>query len=305
MEKTVIQKIRRTTTVSLLAGLCCLLVPPQPCRAADGRSCPAPPDTAVCLPDGAEAGFASSLPSKHVINTQMVSAGVTYILDTYLSAEKFSGPEVRYLSHTLRDRVGRPLSTEILHQVILSSADTRGGGSTLLTAMYNLQWGLHHLWRLTPRLSLRAGGLADLNIGVMYDTGNSNNPAQARLSLSVDPAVLLRWQILDGRFPVALQYEAALPLVGVAFSPQYGQSYYEIFSRGNYDHNVVLTGPWNALTYHQMATVDFSVGRHTTFRLGYLGDYRQMKVNSLKYHQFTHAFVIGWVRTFNIVPVSR
>ena len=248
------------------------------------QGCPAPPDTAVCLPDGAEAGFASSLPSKHVINTQMVSAGVTDILDTYLSAEKFSGPEVRYLSHTLRDRVGRPLSTEILHQVILSSADTRGGGSTLLTAMYNLQWGLHHLWRLTPRLSLRAGGLADMNIGVMYDTGNSNNPAQARLSLSVDPAV---------------------PLVGVAFSPQYGQSYYEIFSRGNYDHNVVLTGPWNALTYHQMATVDFSVGRHTTFRLGYLGDYRQMKVNSLKYHQFTHAFVIGWVRTFNIVPVSR
>lgn len=305
MQKILIQTVRTTIISSLLSTLCCLPGAAQSRRVAAVGDVGVASDTTASLSDSRSTCFQSSPPLKQVTNTQMISIGTTNILDTYLSAEKFTGPELRYLSHTLRDRPSHTLSTEIVHQVILSSADTRGGGGTLLTAMYNLQWGLNHLWRLTPRLSLRAGGLADMNIGVMYDTGNSNNPAQVRLSLSVDPSAILRWQLVEGRHPIALQYEAVVPLLGIAFSPQYGQSYYEIFSRGNYDHNVVATGLWNAFTFHQMATLDFTVGRRTTFRIGYLGDYRQMKANNLKYHQFTHSLVIGWVRTFNIVPVIR
>ena len=121
----------------------------------------------------------------------------------------------------------------------------------------------------------------------------SNNPAQARLSLNLMPAAIATYHFpLFGK-QFALRYELNVPLVGVMFSPNYGQSYYEIFSRGNYDHNIVCTSPFSAPQLYHHLTFDFRLWR-TTFRVGYLGEYRQMKANNLKYHQYTHSITLGW-----------
>lgn len=239
---------------------------------------------------------------KTVTNTMMVAAGPTNILDTYLSPEKFRGTEVRFISHTLRDYAKRRWSREIVHHVLASTADTRGDGATLLTAMYNLQYGWHYNWNVCAgRVNIRVGGLIDGTIGCMYNTNNGNNPAQARLSLELTPSAAVTWNFHLWHRPWSLRYELDVPVAGLTFSPAYGQSYYEIFSRGNYDHNIVATSPANAPELHQLLSLDFRL-RRSTFRIGYLGDIRQHRANSLKYHQYTHAIVIGWVRTFKIFP---
>ena len=51
-----------------------------------------------------------------------------------------------------------------------------------------------------------------------------------------------------------------------------------------------------------MLTVDITLGR-TSLRLGYLGDFRQAKVNNLKYHTYSNMFVIGFVRRFKLTSI--
>nr|WP_306302328.1 DUF3316 domain-containing protein [Hoylesella shahii] len=170
--------------------------------------------------------------------------------------------------------------------------------------MYSFGYGVHYAFGLLQqRLQLQVGARAEANVGFIYNTHNSNNPAQARLFLHFAPSAVASYKVRVANVPLLLRYEVSVPLVGVMFSPNYGQSYYEIFSQGNYDHNIVPTTIASAPSFRQMLTVDFPV-LHSTVRLGYLGDIQQSAVNNLKTHVYTHGVVIGLVKRFTLIKIA-
>lgn len=242
---------------------------------------------------------------KVVTNARMISVGATNILDTYLSQEKFSGTEVRYISHTTREPEGKKWSRLIIHQGTFAFADNRSGDGGEMASAYYFSYGVRRSFTFpvgNSTFNIKAGAQADVTAGFIYNTRGSNNPAQARLALNISPSVSATYATRIKRLPTAICYEASTPLAGIMFSPNYGQSYYEIFSRGNYDHNIVPTTFVSTPSLRQMLTIDTSF-RHFTLRIGYLGDMQQAKVNNLKQHIYTHAVLIGIVKRFKTTTI--
>lgn len=240
--------------------------------------------------------------NKVITNTQMLGIGAVNTLDTYLSPEEYTGTELRYISHSVREN-GSKLSRELVHQAQILSVRNRRENNNELGGFYNFQYNWQYAlgqWNVGEgELRLKVGGGVDTRLGFLYNMRNSNNPAQAYGQVNIAPNAVAAYRFRLRNLPFQLRYEVQVPLLGLAFSPNYGQSYYEIFTRDNYDHNLVVTSPISAPSLRQLLTLDFTV-RHTTFRVGYLGDYQQAKINQLRQHVWSNLLVLGIVRKFSI-----
>ncbi len=238
-------------------------------------------------------------PHRYTTHAMLFGAGRTRQFETYLSPLEYTGPQISFLRESLRKTHwadGRVTTQGLLHGYLAyaqnpaETADEIGGNIG-----YAAGW--HYNWTPVRGLRLMAGGQLGAQVGFLYNTRNSNNPAQARASAELSASVAVIYNFHIRRQGFSARYQADIPVVGAMFSPNYGQSYYEMFSQGNYDHNVCLTHPGNAPSLRQLLTLDFPIGGFT-FRAGYLCDIRQSRVNRLKSHAYNHTFLIGYVKHF-------
>ena len=235
--------------------------------------------------------------SAQEVATQLAFGSADY-LDTYLSPEKYRGFEVRFISEVKRDSRKRPVTYLLTHEGAFSTTHNRSQTANELSGSYDFTYSMTYRTRLADgKMHLYIGGMADYSLGFTYNTRNSsNNPAQGYMSLGIGPHLMLRYGLsLWGKtFPIT--WEARMPFLGVMFSPNYGQSYYEIFNQGNYDHNVVSTTLAVPQLRHHLS-VDVPLTARYALRVGYLGDYRQAKPNNLRQHHYYNAATVGLVIT--------
>ena len=128
----------------------------------------------------------STDPQKVITRSTMIGLGTSNVLDTYLSQEHFTGLGMSFLSTIERNRTDCRWSTIMEHEANISSIKDRPDMKHELEGAYNFYWGKLYSWQLMDnRLKLQAGGLVNASLGVIYNTSNSNNPAQARAHLNV------------------------------------------------------------------------------------------------------------------------
>lgn len=239
---------------------------------------------------------------KYIVRSAMVGVGMANVFDTYLSPLEYKGPELRFMHESMRITrlMDGSVSAQRIVQANISYTDNISKSSNSYSGMFNWTYALHYQYNIDDNLKVLFGPMVDLNAGFIYNTRNSNNPAQAKCYGSIDASAMLIYKFKVVRYPMVVRYQANLPLAGVMFSPEYGQSYYEIFSLKHGGRNVLFTSFHNAPSLRQMLTLDFPVGK-TILRAGYLCDIQQAKVNNLKSHLYSHNFMIGFVRNFSII----
>ena len=250
----------------------------------------------TCLPTRIQAQD-SLQATRHVMRSVMIGAGHNNTFETYLSPLEYEGPEVRFAYETMRMTrlMDGNVSAQNLFQLHASYTENISQTNHTYGGLVNWSYALHYQFRPAKGLKILFGPMLDLNAGVVYNRRNSNNPAQAKAYGGLGASGMLIWKFRIRNYPMTVRYQANLPLLGAMFSPEFGESYYEIFSLGNGGRNVVFTSLHNNPSLRQLLTLDFPVG-NTVMRVGYVCDLQQAKVNNLKSHTYSHDFMIGVVR---------
>jgi hypothetical protein len=244
----------------------------------------------------------SSARTRFITRATMYGVGFTNVFDTYLSPQEYKGVDFRISRESMRMTkwMNGNVSLQSFFQADLGYTHNRVDNNNMFSGLANWNYGLHYNFPITSNFKLLAGGLIDLNGGFVYNLRNGNNPAQARAYINLDASGMAIWDLRIKNYPISLRYQVNLPFAGIMFSPNYGQSYYEIFTLGNWNGVINFTSLHNQPSLRQMLTVDFPVGR-TKMRLAYLWDAQQSKVNDIKTHTYSHVFMVGFVKELFLI----
>jgi hypothetical protein len=255
---------------------------------------------AAVLTGRAQSVSLDSLPHyRFVTRATMVGIGGANLYDTYLSPREYSGTELHVAYESFRSIHYSPriFVRHLVQGSFTKTEKSETESGNMLGAM--VQWNGNGYYRWTPlnHLHLYVGGGVVFQGGGIYNTRNSNNPAQAKVSLQLAASGMCSYRF-EGihRFPLEVRYACTLPFLGVQFSPEYMESYYEMFSENSFgSKNLRATSFGNALSFQHLLTIDFPLLRHT-FRVGYQGNYRQSELCGLRYHHYSNTFFIGYVQ---------
>ena len=262
--------------------------------------------TIVALLFNSTLSFAQSLESSRFEERSLsLGAGCTNLTDTYLSPLSYSGTHVTLMSEYFSQTnaaSGRWFSQSIfaLHG---DYATPRTGNGLTVGGMADYSYTYYYRLPLkSKQWSFYAGPQGQLRIGGIYNLRNSNNPAQLKLGVNLAASTMVKYAFTLWSTPMNVHLQADLPLLGMAFGPDYGQSYYEIFYLGQSRGCVHVTSLHNNLSLRANANYDVQL-KLCTVRLTLANDLYQWTLGKQQYRMFTHTIMLGWVK--NLYRVVR
>lgn len=250
--------------------------------------------TASFLPLSAqqEVSGGGDLP-RPVTGMYALEIGRRNVLATYLSPLHYSGKSTGIYGEWSK---AMPFSPEhaIMHfdtEISVSNLLNPPKTAAMLGMSGSFNWGMSWRKRLPAQFQVTAGGTIGIEGGAYYLLRNGNNPVEAIADVSLSLRASVSKPIKIGRLPILLRDEASLPSLGVFFSPQYGETYYEIYL-GNHK-NLFHAGWWgNNFRFDNLLSATLDFGR-TAMTVGYRFNAYTQWASYLNTKIICHSFVIG------------
>lgn len=245
------------------------------------------------------------VPERIVVKSTTFGVSGLNNLDTYLGGYEYTGAGLNIAHENFRD--ARTGSYRWKYQTFFNGtlgAATHGNNAQL-AGFASYAWAGFHQFDVSGRLKLLAGAQIKAEGGALYLPSNGNNPVSLKLStaLAASGMAIYSFPVKEKEWTARLQLD--IPLAGVMFAPEFGQSYYEIFGLGHAGGVVAFSHPFNSPSWKHMLTLDIPIS-NTTLRLAYTGDIYQSDINDIRCHIYRHAFSFGFVRTiFKVKPENR
>lgn len=237
-----------------------------------------------------------SLPHVKLTLTEW-GVGRANVLDTYLSPLTYKGTDFTLNHHTERlAHWGRGhVTVQALYAGHFAYAKSPTDDGKYLDGELTLAGGWHYNWHPTQHWRWAVGGLMEASGGFTYNTRNGNNPAQGRLGTALLASVLGEYKFRFLKQQAWVHWQIDAQMLGMQFAPEYGQSYYEIFSLGHTNGIIHFTHPGNCPSVRTHLNVVLPIKR-SRISLGYQADVRQSQLGGLKRHAWRNTFMVGFVR---------
>ena len=230
---------------------------------------------------------------RKITSVYAFEAGGARDISTYLSPLYYSGFNLAVSGSWTKDfnrwsdRCRMRFEAAVSYDDMLNPAQT----ARMLGLTAHFGWGLSWKKDFARSWQVTTGPMLDIYGGALYLPKNGNNPVSALASTGFDLAASLQWRGHIGRVPVIVADEMRIPTLSCFFSPEYGESYYEIYL-GN-RRNLAHFGWWgNAFGINNLLSVKFNFGK-TGMLVGYRLDLRTFRANHLETQLLRIAFVIG------------
>lgn len=232
--------------------------------------------------------------ARSVNQSTLFGIGKSYLFDSYLSPLTYDGIALSLINDRIKGSSlfnnKLLLQNQFRIQIGMTKNPTSSSSEYFGSLYYNLN-GYLPLFNTninSSKFRIYGGGGPELALGGIYNVRNSNNPGSLKtyVNLNVAALAIFNWKSLTFRWQVSS------PFAGVFFSPEYGHSYYEIFTIGNNKGTIHLGSLHNQLSMRNYFTVDIPVNK-MTIRTGYMWDYYSSDVNKLVTKISSHQFLIG------------
>lgn len=232
--------------------------------------------------------------------------GNVSLKNTYLSPLSYSGISGKFFKETMHHGMwGKDLLViqDIRHVDLGYTSNLSNNNNTIYI---DALWSKSLLYRydFNDKLKLYFGGGMDINGGVMYNLRNGNNPVAVNLNTNLNFSTIAEWTVHISEYPIKIKGQMNIPLLGIAFSPKYGQSYYELFTLDNGSGTVKFTSIHNNITTRYMLSAFFPVGRGA-IQFGYAGNIIQTKLNKIESTIYNHSFVIGYAKKIQLISYKK
>lgn len=248
---------------------------------------------AVLLSRAAETDSSRMEVIRPVMSAYTFEAGSSHLADTYLTPLIYGGYSlaIQYERWQAMKFSPERWVMSLAVRGTWDHADSPARNNSMWYAGLDARWAMMHRWKFPWGITVGAGVATGIMAGCMYNGRNSNNPASAKVSWTIDAAAYASWKTRIGRLPLTLTYRPLLPLTGLFYGVEYGQLYYEYWL-GN-RKNTIHWGHWgNYFAMDNQLTADLHFGS-TSLRVGYRGYVYSTKVNGITSRITSNTFIIG------------
>jgi len=251
---------------------------------------------------------AETEPPRYLLSNKAISIGIGSQRehDSYLTPLLYRGSGYTLMSERLKyfslNSDEFSWYSEGIFQVGLLENPARNASMTSFLLRYF--WGAHYHIRPVQDMNMLVGAMWNMDLGGRLLMRNQNNPYSLNWNTNLWISAMGYYHLHLWKRTFTFREHFAMPFAGVMFSPNYMQTYYEIFVLGDTDNIIRFTSFGERLAWRNKISVDVPVS-FCTFRFGFLAERSVTNVNLLETRSTNLSFLTGLVYNFSTFRGNR